>query len=184
MPVYPNLIKDLEVERINQVWVADITYIRLRSSFVYLAALLDALSRRAIGYALSRRIDTSLTLGALRMAISQRVHTVGTIHHSDQGVQYASEEYVKLLKESGFQISMGRKGNPYDNVKMESFYKTLKSEEVYLNEYETIEDAWAGISNFITEVYNQKRLHSSQGYRPPEEFKELFLAGQLQEAMA
>lgn len=169
--IYPNLVKDLKIDSIDQVWVADITYIRILTSFVYLSVILDAFSRKAIGYALSRSIDTSLTLNALRMAIHNRNPTPGCIHHSDRGVQYACCDYVKELKSYGFQISMSQKGNPYDNAYAESFIKTLKSEEVRLWEYQTMEDVQNRIPYFIEDVYNQKRLHSSLGYRPPCEFE-------------
>jgi len=139
-PRYANLIKGMVINQLNQVWLADITYIRIRTGFVYLAAILDACSRRVIGYAVSTRIDTALTLKALRMAIAERKPGPGVIHHSDQGVQYASSEYVDELKSHKFEISMARKGNPYENAMMESFFKTLKYEEVYLCEYETFED--------------------------------------------
>jgi transposase InsO family protein len=174
-PRYPNLVKDVAVISLNQVWLADITYIRIRTGFVYLAAILDACSRRIIGYAISPRLDTSLTLEALRMAIARRQPSPGTVHHTDQGVQYASAEYIEELKAHGFQISMSRRGNPYDNATMESFFKTLKQEEVYLYEYETIEDARARLPYFIEEVYNCKRLHSAIGYVPPSEFEEWIL---------
>lgn len=168
---YPNLIKDLVIERLNQVWVADITYIRILTGFVYLAAILDGLSRKVIGYAISNRLDTDLTLGALKMAIVSREITPGIIHHSDAGVQYASDEYTAELNKYGFRISMAGKGNPYDNAMMESFIKTLKYEEVYLFEYETIEDVWARVGFFLEKVYNKKRLHSSLDYLTPEEFE-------------
>lgn len=171
--IYPNLIKDLVVTKINQVWVADITYIRLLNEYIYLAALLDYYSRKAIGYCLSQNIDTQLTLNALRMAIERRKPEAGVIHHSDQGVQYASQEYVNVLKRHGFQISMAGKGNPFENAVIESFFKTLKHEEVYLWEYRTQEDARKRIGPFIELVYNRKRLHSSLGYRPPDEFEAL-----------
>jgi len=169
--VYPNLIKEQVFSGLNQVWVADITYIHILTCFIYLAVILDVYSRKAIGYAISRNIDTQLTLGALRMSIHNRNPAPRCIHHSDRGVQYASQDYVKELKFYGFQISMSRKGNPYDNAYAESFIKTLKSEEVHLWEYRTMEDVQKRIPYFIEDVYNQKRLHSALGYRPPCEFE-------------
>jgi len=164
----------LEVTGLNQLWVADITYIHLLREFVYLAVILDLFSRKCIGWSLSRDVDTYLTLGALNMAIKNRLHLGFTnlIHHSDQGVQYASDDYVKRLGELGIQISMSRRGNVYDNAFAESFMKTLKSEEVDMNEYETLADVQTNIKRFIEEVYNRKRLHSSIGYMAPEKFEQ------------
>ncbi len=170
-PVYPNLIKDLNVTDVNQVWVADITYIRIVAAFVYLAVILDLCSRKAIGYAISRSIDTDLSLAALQMAIETRNPRAGLIHHSDQGVQYAAHDYVDVLKSHEINISMSRKGNPYDNAFAESFMKTIKTEEVYLWEYRTLEDVLRRLPYFIESVYNQKRLHASLGYRPPSEYE-------------
>ena len=171
--IYPNLIKDIEVTGLNQVWVSDITYVGLPDEFIYLATIEDIFSRKCIGWDLGRNIDASLTLNALNMAISarQKFGFGNLIHHSDRGVQYASNDYVKKLEEFGIQISMSRSGNPYDNAFAESFNKTLKVEEVYINEYETFEDALKNIKHFIEIVYNKKRLHSSIGYVPPEEFE-------------
>src|SRR5437867_2613198 len=168
LPVYPNLAKNRQVRAVNQVWVADITYIRIRSSFVYLAAILDLYSRKIVGWAISKRIDTELCVTALRTALETR-RTRGCVHHSDRGVQYASAAYVALLRQHGLQISMSAKGNPYDNAFMESFYKTLKYEEVHLWNYETYEDVIERLPFFLEEVYNRKRLHSSIGYVPPNE---------------
>ncbi len=172
-PIYPNLAKDLEVTDLNQLWVADLTYIHLPRGFIYLAAILDVFSRKCIGWALSERIDTELALGALRMALKDRkpLGIVGVIHHSDRGVQYASKAYVEALKVEGIQISMSDKGNPYDNAYAESFMKTFKVEEVYLNEYLTYNDAYENIQEFIENVYNKKRLHSAIGYMSPEEYE-------------
>lgn len=171
--VYPNLIRNLKITQPDQVWASDITYIQLVDEFVYLAVMLDLFTRRCIGWKLGRHIDTQLTLTVLDQAIEQRwtPDIQGLIHHSDQGVQYASDVYVDHLKEHNFQISMSRKGNPYDNAFVESFIKTLKYEEVHLNEYETFSDALENIGRFIDDVYNKKRLHSSLGYKSPEVFE-------------
>ena len=170
-PIYPNLLTNRALNGVNQAWVADVTYIRLPTTFVYLAAILDAYSRRCIGWALSRWIDTRLTLAALDMALIRRRPMSGFIHHSDRGVQYAAGEYVARLEAAGAQISMSAVGNPYDNAKAESFFKTLKREEVYLKEYRNVEEAEANLERFIEAVYNTKRLHSSLGYLPPIEFE-------------
>lgn len=171
LPVYPNLARGLQPAALNQLWIADITYIRLRVEFVYLAVVLDAFSRRVIGWALGRTLETGLAVAALRMALVERRPGAGLVHHSDRGVQYASQDYTGLLKEHEVVISMSRKGNPYDNAACESFMKTLKYEEVYRNEYRDFHDAHASIGTFLEVVYNQKRLHSALGYVPPAEFE-------------
>lgn len=165
--IYPHVAKDILPLRPDQLWRADITYVRLPQQFVYLAVILDAFSRRVVGWALSRHIDAQLTLSALRMAIESRHVTPGLVHHSDRGAQYACDEYIALLREHNFTISMSRKGNPYDNAMAESFMKTLKTEEVYINDYNTVSEAAINIHQFIEIVYNSKRLHSSLGYLTP-----------------
>jgi len=169
---YPNLIDDLVPYGIDQLWHADITYIRIATSFVYLAALIDGFSRKVIGYALGRTLSADLSIAALSDAISKR-DTDNLIHHSDRGIQYCSYDYVKILKDHGISISMSGKANPYDNAKIESFFRTLKVEEVYMFEYETYAEVLKRIPYFIEEVYNKKRLHSSLGYMPPEEFENI-----------
>lgn len=171
LTVYPNLARELVLSNINQLWVADITYIRLQREFIYLAVLLDAYSRCCIGWALSRRLDASLPLAALRMALQTRSIPAGLVHHSDRGAQYASHEYVAVLQQSKIQISMSRTGNPYDNAKAERFMRTLKYEEVYMNDYETLAQVRTSVQHFIESVYNRKRLHSAIGYLPPAEFE-------------
>ena len=171
LPVYPNLAADMDIAVPDQLWVSDLTYIRLGRDFVYLAVVLDACSRRCLGWSLGRRLNAGLATTALKMALTERKPEV---HHSDRGVQYASGEYTNLLKQSGIQISMSRKGNPYDNAKAESFMKTLKCEQVYLSEYDSLSDAKAQIGHFLEAVYNHKRLHSSLGYLPPAEYEQRY----------
>jgi transposase InsO family protein len=174
--IYPNLIKEVKITGRNQVWVADITYIRIMTGFLYLAVVLDLFSRKVIGWAFSEHIDAQLTLTALRMALEERGSVQGCIHHSDRGVQYACHAYVEELEAAKIRISMARKGNPYDNAAAESFMKTLKCEEVYLWDYHNVEDVKRRIPYFLHEVYNQKRLHSALGYVTPEEFEQAELA--------
>ena len=173
LPVYPNLIKTLVVTGLNQLWTTDITYVHLARETVYLSVVFDRFSRKCIGWSLSRNIDTDLVITSLKMALRKRkkLGLTGLIHHSDQGVQYASNQYTELLEKNGIKISMSRKGNPYDNAHTESAIKTIKYEEVYLNEYETFEDAYKNLKKFLEVVYNKKRLHSSIGYLTPDEFE-------------
>ena len=172
LPIYSNLAKDMVLTGINQLWVADITYIRLEVEFVYLAVLLDAFSRSCIGWALQRSLEAALVLEALRKALRRRCPPPGLVHHSDRGVQYASRDYTQVLEQHGIRISMSRRGNVYDNAKAESFMKTLKYEEVYRSEYRHLEEAKARMKEFLEKIYNQKRLHSALGYRPPREFEQ------------
>jgi transposase InsO family protein len=172
LPIHPNLLRGREVNGPNEVWVADITYIRITTCFVYLAVVLDLFSRKVVGWAISRSLHRDISLEALRMAISARNPPPGCIHHSDRGVQYACGEYVALLESAGLRVSMSRKGNPYDNAYAESFIKTLKYEEVHLWNYETYAEVIERVPYFIEEVYNKKRLHSSLGYLPPDEFEQ------------
>jgi len=173
LPRYPNLISNLKIQALNQVWGADITYIKLKEEFVYLAAIIDFYSRKIKGWALAKHLDASLPTEALQKALANC--PAPEIHHSDQGVQYCSSDYVQILKEQEIRISMSDKGNPYQNNITESFFKTLKYNEVYLNEYDNFEEALANIENFIEQVYNQKRLHSSLNYQTPEEFEQKHL---------
>lgn len=169
--VYANLAARLRLTGINQLWVADITYVRLRETFLYLAIVMDAYSRRIVGWELGEDLRAELALGALNRALADRQIEPGIVHHSDRGVQYCSQAYVERLQTYGFAISMSRTGNPYDNAKAESFMKTLKSEEVYVTQYRDHEQARASIQSFIEEVYNRKRLHSALGYLTPEAFE-------------
>jgi transposase InsO family protein len=173
MPVYPNRAASMTLNGCDQLWLADITYIRLAFEFVYLAVILDAYSRRVIGWALERTLEDRLSLAALQMALSRRQVRGGLVHHSDRGVQYASLDYTGELRAQGIAISMSRRGNPYDNAACESFMKTLKYEEVYRSEYLDLEDARARIGTFLEHIYNEERLHSALHYRPPAEFERL-----------
>ncbi len=175
LTVYPNLAGTLDISGLNQLWVADITYIRLWREFVYLAVVLDAYSRRVIGWSLGRTLEAQLPLAALRMALETREVGPGLVHHSDRGVQYASGDYTGLLDRHNIEISMSRKANPYDNALAESFMKTLKYEEVYLFEYEDFAEAQRRIGRFLERVYNEKRLHSALGYLPPVEYEQTVL---------
>jgi putative transposase len=169
--VYQNLAARMSLDGINQLWTADITYIRLATEFVYLAVVLDSFSRKVIGWALGRTLEATLPMEALKMALAKRSAPTGLVHHSDRGVQYACGDYTGLLADHGIQISMSRKGNPYDNARAESFMKTLKYEEVFRQEYRDLADAGRSLKRFIEKVYNEKRLHSALGYKPPAEFE-------------
>ena len=171
LEVYLNLAKRMKLNGINQLWVADITYIRLHREFVYLAVILDAWSRKVVGWELGRTLGAELPIAALEKAIAERKPPPGLVHHSDRGVQYASQDYVSILAAHGMIPSMSRPANPYDNASCESFMKTLKREEIYANEYQDIDDLRGNIEQFIDRYYNRRRLHSALGYRPPEEFE-------------
>jgi len=172
--IYPNLIEELMIDDINQVWTADLTYIRIENGFIYLAVIIDLFSRKIIGWQISKRIDRFLALDALKMAIERRNPPRGTIHHSDRGSQYLCDDYTELLTENGFHTSCSAKGNPYDNAWTESLMKTLKYDEIYMYEYKTYLNVVEKLPKFIEEVYNKKRLHSSLNYLPPEEFENKF----------
>jgi Transposase and inactivated derivatives len=171
LPVYSNYAAHMQIQGPDELWVADITYIRLRREFVYLAVVLDAWSRKVVGWALERHLQASLCKTALERAIEARHPAPGLVHHSDRGVQYASAEYIGVLERNRIQGSMSRPGNPWDNARCESFMKTLKQEEISCGEYADLEDLEAHLVNFIDGYYNGKRLHSSLGYRSPEEFE-------------
>lgn len=172
--VYPNLLKNrASVSALDEVWVSDITYVRIDTGFVFVAIVMDLCSRKVVGYGISKNIDRELTLAALDMAIESRKPDVGLIHHSDRGVQYACDDYIELMSEWKMRPSMSRSGNPYDNAYMESFMKTLKYNEIYLNHYESWNDVIERVPEFIEEVYNKKRLHSALGYVTPNEYEKL-----------
>lgn len=180
--VYANVARDFRPTAVNQLWVADLTYIRLRECFVYLAVILDAYSRKVVGWELGETLEAELCRAALRRALEGRAIQPGILHHSDRGVQYCSDGYVRDLRDHGFVISMSRAGNPYDNALAESFMRTLKCEEVYLAEYRDLVDARERIGHFLEEYYNRRRLHSALGYLSPEAYEQQFGESGGQEA--
>ena len=169
--LYANLAESVKLVTVNQLWVADITYIRVREAFLYLAVVLDAFSRKVVGWALEETLETSLPLAALDRALASRVIPAGIVHHSDRGLQYASKEYIICLLDHGFLISMSRSGSPWENARAESFMKTLKCEEVHLRRYRNLADARRSIGHFLQDVYNGERLHSALGYQTPVAFE-------------
>ena len=171
LEVYLNLARRLKLTGIDQLWVADITYIRLKTEFVYLAVILDGFSRKVVGWSLERDLSSRLATAALEQAIATRTPAAGLVHHSDRGVQYASAEYVAVLEKHGMIPSMSRPANPYDNASCESFMKTLKREEIYANQYNDLVHLRSHIEEFIDQYYNRQRLHSALGYRSPEEIR-------------
>lgn len=171
-PIFPNLAKDVVPTGPNQLWVSDITYVALPGRFVYVAIVLDAWSRLIVGYAIGRSINARLTVAALKAAITRREPPPGCIHHSDRGSQYAAEAYRQASEAGKLIGSMGRRGNPYDNAKAESFMKTLKVEAVYPMAFESFQDIAEHLPHFIEEVYNKRRLHSALGYLSPTQFED------------
>jgi transposase InsO family protein len=184
LEVYLNLASRMKLTGVNQLWVADITYIRLKQEWVYLAVILDAFSRKVIGWELERNLTARLPIAALEKAIAARRPPSGVVHHSDRGVQYASGPYVGLLQKHGMIPSMSRPANPYDNASCESFMKTLKREEVYANEYRDLDHLRENIAAFIDDYYNRVRLHSALGYKPPEEFEQIITPGPTSQGAA
>jgi putative transposase len=172
LEVYLNLARRMKLTGINQLWVADITYLRLKTEFVYLAVILDGHSRKVVGWALDRTLASRLPIAALEHALAERQPPSGLVHHSDRGVQYASGDYVRILQKHAIIPSMSRPANPYDNASCESFMKTLKREEIYANQYADLDDLRTHIQEFIEQYYNRQRLHSALGYLPPEEFEQ------------
>lgn len=170
--IFPNLIKKLKLSGLNELWATDITFIRIATGYIHLAAIIDVYSRKIVGWALSQQLNHRICLAALRAALKQRKPKAGCIHHSDQGVQYTSLVYVELLEKEGFRISMSAKATPTDNAYIESFFKTLKHEEILLKKYKRLDDVQSNVPRFIEEVYNRKRLHSAIGYLSPEKFEE------------